>query len=494
MMFVFRCPGPTLSSLRVGAGLVGLAALAFTAPAAAIPAAPGGVCETYPDAALCAESLASCDTCHLGSPPALNVYGEAVHGELTPDIEQTPTAFMSELGGALRAVEALDSDGDGVSNLDEILAGSFPGDALSLPGIGGTCSADDTAVASLPEHGFNTCSTDFAFLLRRVSLDFCGTSPTFEEMQAVRTSDDPRAVVVSRLETCLDSEFWLGKDGFLWNLANDKIRPLKAIKSGDDPGPIPLANYVHDYQLYVWTMLDGHDVRDQLRAQYFVRRVEGPPTTYEQTENTPEQGSLLSLELVEPSRRAGLLTTRWALVNFTMFTALPRTAAARAYRAFLGYDIARLEGLQPVSNEPVDYDDKDVRAEGCAVCHSTLDPLTYPFTRYRGIDDIANSATYDQGRLDDFADEGPNIPSTPEAGVVLGQPVDDLVGWAQVAANSDAFARTVVRDLWVRLVGAEPGLDDDEYERLWIDLRSTHGYSVEAMLRDLIFTEAYSVP
>jgi len=75
-----------------------------------------------------------------------------------------------------------------------------------------------------------------------------------------------------------------------------------------------------------------------------------------------------------------MLTTRWFLAKNTMLTPVPRTTAAQAYRAYLGYDIAKLEGLQPVAGEPVDYDRKRVTAEQCAVCHSTLDPLSYPFS------------------------------------------------------------------------------------------------------------------
>ena len=46
-----------------------------------------------------------------------------------------------------------------------------------------------------------------------------------------------------------------------------------------------------------------------------------------------------------PSKRAGMLTTRWNLVFNTMFTAMPRTTAAQIYRSYLGLDIAKSEGL-----------------------------------------------------------------------------------------------------------------------------------------------------
>jgi hypothetical protein len=210
-----------------------------------------------------------------------------------------------------------------------------------------------------------------------------------------------------------------------------------------------------------------------------------------------------------------MLTTRWFLAKNTMFTPVPRTTAAQAYRAYLGYDIAKLEGLQPVAGEPVDYDRKGVTAEQCAVCHSTLDPLSYPFSRYDGIgggdeeeisdpdmeinlDGTVNGTfgNYASGRLERFLrQEGPQIVETPEAGLLFGQPVANLVEWAEVAANSEPFARKVVLDYWRLLVGEDP-LPGDEAELTTLAQRlsSEHEYRVERMLRDLIATEAYGAP
>ena len=62
--------------------------------------------------------LDSCDTCHgvqdIGS---INPYGEA----------------YGEYGENLASIEAFDSDGDGFTNLDEINALTFPGDANDYP-------------------------------------------------------------------------------------------------------------------------------------------------------------------------------------------------------------------------------------------------------------------------------------------------------------------------------------------------------------------------
>ena len=230
-------------------------------------------------------------------------------------------------------------------------------------------------------------------------------------------------------------------------------------------------------------------------------------------------------QLVPQARRAGMLTTRWFWVKNTMFTPVPRTTAAQAYRAYLGYDIAKLEGLQPVAGEPVDYDRKGVTAETCAVCHSTLDPLSYPFSRYDGIgggdegeggneEDFLNPdmemdtefnadgtvngtfANYSSGRLERFVrQEGPQIVETPEAGLLFGQPVANLLEWAEVAANSEPFARKVVLDYWRLLVGEDPQPGDEAvFTTLAQRLSSEHEYRVERMLRDLIATEAYGAP
>jgi hypothetical protein len=181
----------------------------------------------------------------------------------------------------------------------------------------------------------------------------------------------------------------------------------------------------------------------------------------------------------------------------------------------LGYDIANMEGLRPVAGEPLDLDRKGVQAEQCAVCHTTLDPLSYPFSRYDGLGGgdeepftdpaavigpdgtvtLAN-ANYVPTRLERFVrQEGPQIAQIPEAGVLFGQPVANLLEWARVAAQSDDFARKVVLDYWRLLIGEEPQPSQhDEFDALWRRLTTEHGYRVERMLQDLIQTEAYGAP
>ena len=93
-------------------------------------------------------------------------------------------------------------------------------------------------------------------------------------------------------------------------------------------------------------------------------------------------------------------------------------------------DIARQEGLLPVPDEPVDYDQKGVQEAECAQCHSTLDPLSYPFAYYNGIgggpagafnaNRPVNRGLWAEGEAPPF--------------VLLGVEVVDLLEWAAAAA------------------------------------------------------------
>lgn len=71
---------------------------------------------------------AKCLTCHQApAPPRLNPYGQAVYQELQKAKSRMITSEM------LHAIEKLDSDGDGFTNIEEIRAGTLPGDATSKP-------------------------------------------------------------------------------------------------------------------------------------------------------------------------------------------------------------------------------------------------------------------------------------------------------------------------------------------------------------------------
>lgn len=480
------------------AGLGLLGAFGLSSRVVAQPTAPALFCDAYPEVAACSSGEAACTTCHT-APPTLNLYGADVARFLSPDEERPLHAdvFDAGLGEALLAVEELDSDGDGWLNLDELEAGTDPADASSLPA--------EVACEDTDDDGWNLCGYDLGYAFKKVHLDFCGQQPTLAEREAFAEDPDPYEALHDALDTCLDSEAWRGQHGRVWNLANAKIGPLQAVKAGMDPGPIPLADYYDDYAYWTWTQTGDRDVRLVLTGQTFVTATyEGGATVYTEWDRRPNEDARIrgedTYQAVTKTKRAGMLTHRWFLMSNTMFTSIPRTTAAQAYRAFLGYDISRLEGLHPVADEPVDYDAKGVAADGCVDCHSTLDPLTYPFSRYEGIGGGSgggyNSYSYNSDRLERFTGvDGELVAETPEAGVLFGEPVADLVEWAEVAANSEAFKRATVRDYWRLLLGEDPrATEQAEFGQLVQDLSGEHDWQVEQMLHALIDTEAYGAP
>ncbi|ACY17902.1 hypothetical protein Hoch_5418 [Haliangium ochraceum DSM 14365] len=479
--------------------LVALLALTAASSALAMPAAPALVCESYPSSALCTGQLPACTLCHT-TPPVRNAFGAELEAALAPGESRplTAEAFAAALPDALAAVESGDTDDDGFTNLDELLVGTALDDADSKP------SAGDGLVCEDPKESwaFDVCDRDPAYTFAKVLRDTCGRSPTLAEIDELYAFADPWQHIHATLDTCVQSEYWQGKDGVLWQLAHRKIQPSASIKAGENAGVVPLADYFDDYNLFVYTQTGDRDARELLTAQYMVERSDSPSTSYQPYTRTVLQDVAARgtgvAQLVAPERRAGMITTRWFLMTKTMFTQVPRTSAAQAYRAYLGMDIAKLEGLKPVSAEPIDYDAKGVAQTECAGCHSTLDPLTYPFTRYEGLGagNGAIPASYNPERMERFvSDATPDIGDTPEAGVVLGQEVSNLLEWAEVAANSDEFARATVLDYWKLLVGVEPGpSDNDRFTALWQAFTSTHDYRINRMLHELIETEAYSVP
>jgi hypothetical protein len=476
---------------------VALALMLIPGESLAKPPAAKIFCEVNGGAPACAKGAAECTTCH-DAVPGRNAYGRSLEAFLAPG-EPRPLsdeAFSAALPAAIEQAAPLDADGDGVSSGEEIKAGSAPGDAQSRPAVG-PCSPTQVG-------RYKLCAYDAAYVLRKVSLDFCGQSATMAQQAALAAAPDQRAYVHQVLDACLQSENWRGPDGVVWNLANKKIRPSASIKSGKNAGPVPLGDYEDDYALFVYTQIDNHDARDLLLAQYFVERSDGPPTTYEPFVRTPLQDFAKrgqdGAQVVDVEHRAGMITTRWFAVFFTMFTPLPRTSAAQAYRAYLGRDIALQEGLFPVAGPLVDYDKKGITAPECSSCHATLDPLTYPFSRYGGLDAtkwLAKTLTsYYPERLAEFPNaKESGLTKTPEAGYILDQPVDDLLGWARVAANSVEFSETVVMNYWREFFGAPPTAEEmPVFAELAARLRTTHGYGVERMLHDLIDTEVYGVP
>jgi len=440
------------------------------------PPGPRALCATYPESATCKGRVPSCATCH-SSPPALNAFGAEVATSLYGDASYTfdDESYEALVPAHLALVEASDPDADGTSSLEEIELGTAPGDARSVPVV--------VPAPSGPENPhFDVGQYDPRFAFRRVMNLYCGRPPTYEEMEAHRAADDPLASVDDALAACLSSSYWRHEG--LHRLGDKRIRPLEAV--GYD-GIIPLADYAWDYRLFSHVLTDDRDARDLLLAAYHIdeegRVVEGvvppPPSSLLGTGGQP----------LVPERRAGMITTQWFLMIHTMFSALPRTTAAQAYRAYLGMDLSRSEGILPVAGEPRDVDQKGVQQVVCAACHSTLDPLSYAFSTYNGIGDI--DAIYD------FEVTGAYDPTrTPygESGMLLGEEVTDLVAWAEAAASSDAFRQNLARMFFAHALGREPiASEEDEFRAIWTAIRDD-GYSANKLIRRIVFSNAFGVP
>ena len=444
------------------------------------PTAPRGLCasDAGADLAACQGTLPSCTLCHQG-PPDLNAYGARVLDALAADDSYTFDNFEARIGPAVAAANADDSDGDGLSNLEELVLGTLPGNVNSAYTQPSAPVGDDNAFYAVGRR-------DPRFAFRRVHTIFCGEQPTFDDVGAFAAlnDDDRQSALHEALTTCLQSTFW--QDFALHRLADARIRPLESI--GFD-GLIPLADYHWDYRLFSHIFSNDHDLRDLLLADYHIDDngdvVEGivpfPAGAPLETGGQP----------LPPERRAGMITSQWFLMNHTMFSALPRTTAAQAYRAYLGMDIAKGEGIHPVDNEPRDVDGKGVGQAACVVCHSTLDPLSYAFSPYNGIgrlrpgsvSRIDLTGSFDAGRV-----------PWGTAGQMLGTDIPDLRTWAEHAVTTDAFRRNLGVMLWRLAFARAPAADERaEFEALWRGLPDD-GYSANRALHRLIDTNTFQVP
>ena len=226
-----------------------------------------------------------------------------------------------------------------------------------------------------------------------------------------------------------------------------------------------------------------------------------------------------------------------------MFTSVPRTTAAQALRSYLDIDIAKSEGLIPPNDQSFvleDFDNKGITAPDCAYCHEVLDPASYPFGNYNGLsfNVPGNSAVevgnifdpeaeqdlgipgfipefliqafltrsktlvpgmYKERRMEILAEvkeaTEPDLAGIPQTGFLLGQRVDTLLEWAEVAVNSDDFAKATVKDYWKLFVGPEVKSNQKaDFDALWQALKAEDNYRVQSMLHRFIETEAYGAP
>jgi hypothetical protein len=252
------CRAPCIGWLRpcVSACVGWLVILAGAASADAKPPHKTAVVNFYGE--YLPEALRSCQLCHLSDddisrapagtlgaePQPWNAFGRALH-ELA---EQQLAAGAVRPDGILDRIQALaelDSDGDGVPNELEMVAGTVPGDATSRPDperLATVQSALERFRLGIPQYAWkpfdpvvrpDVSGSDAidaliaaeqrrqglvprplapkAMLLRRVYLDLIGLPPTREELAAFIADDSPAAyasVVDRLLSSPLYGERW----------------------------------------------------------------------------------------------------------------------------------------------------------------------------------------------------------------------------------------------------------------------------------------------
>ena len=450
--------------LAIPVGALGLAMQSH-----ARPDAPAIYCDVFKTTTTCSTPI-TCTQCH-SEPPILNVYGESIKNILHATPSYSASTFTSLLPEALTTANTLDSDGDGELNNAEISQGTHPADANS--------NSQQTN---------NDLQWDPSYALHKVMLLFCGHSPRYEQKRNFLAASNKAEAVHTQLTQCLNSDYW--KHEALHRLADKRIRPLYEL--GLD-GVLGIADYQWDYRLFSHALTNDNDARDLLLANYHVDTDGNLITAVIPRERPvvdPETG-VLNLGSGQPlitEKRVGMISTQWFLAYFTMFAELPRNTASQAYRAYLGLDIAKSEGLMPVEGEPRDVDNKGVDAPQCAACHSTLDPLAYAFSAYAGIEDYASNTLFGGNPYGTYYPEGTQWEND---SYLFGQPVVDLKDWAQQAANSDAFKQNLTHIFFTYATGQKPSpANQEEFKALWQSIDADN-YSANKLIHRLIDTLAF---
>lgn len=438
--------------------------------------APELLCAQYPDSPLCIGGQAACTTCHaLSGPPSRNPFGQQIREQLS-----LGGVFEDEIEDALRAVELLDADGDGADNLAEILGGTQPGfDSAVEP----ECA--EQAVFDNPWYSVGVYDPVFAF--KRVTLDFCGRSPRYDEAKEFEAlgPQGRTDALHAQLDACLQSPYWRS---VLTEMGVGVVRP-----NGPATDINVLGNWAWDVRLFRYAMSGDRDAADLLRAQYLV--VEEPPGTGRLAAiDEPRDVNEAYAQPLAREDRYGLVTTRYSLAMNVMFAPMPRTLVAHVYRELLGLDIAKSQGLFGVDeldgeypwDSPRDVDSLGVWQEGCAACHATLDPMAYPWARYNGIDlDGDTTGTMIPDRAADILPE--------VDGTLFGEPIAGPAEWIEAAVASDAFPQRIVTLLWERVMRRAPySCESDEFEALWRGFADDR--NAERTLHRLIDADAYGVP
>jgi hypothetical protein len=504
--------------------LSSMCALSAASPALARPEVPVLFCANYPDAPACRGQIPSCYYCHSSATPPVgwNSFGlslVAVRGD---------GPIAAELARMLAEVEDADADGDGVTNGEEIRLGSLP--------------ANDRDRLVIPEprevdSPYAIAEWDPAFALRRVKVAFCGLSPSYDEMKALEASGDPRAYVHEALSVCLESSYWIHEA--LPRIADPLVIPI----GGASTCYGFYSNFEWDYWLFAYVLSGDRDARDLLRADYHVQRdasgalvravstdargrlpapaSRGSQPLCRDNNGNPVRGTAGEItaysytggQALEPSQRAGMITTQWFLWRNTMGAFLPRQTAAAAYRAYLGLEISQFEGLYDVAGEPIDVDRKGVASEACAACHRTLDPIAYAFAPYwGGAGNVQQyvlagiepqyAGTYFPNRLYSRifpAEWGQTWRTSMPTPRLFGEPTlgdgqPNLVAWAHRASDSDAFLRNLAERFFRHALGRAPRAGEfEEFTAAWAAMRED-GYFATGLVHRLADTLAFGAP
>jgi hypothetical protein len=121
-----------MARLRIAFALVGVV---LAAAASAMPLYFDRFKQLYQVPAGSVLERAQCKTCHSleTGPPSLNVFGARLQLLINRSAEGTPQGGVTQ--DTLIYVENQDTDGDGYTNLEEIIVGTLPGEALSHPKV-----------------------------------------------------------------------------------------------------------------------------------------------------------------------------------------------------------------------------------------------------------------------------------------------------------------------------------------------------------------------
>lgn len=419
-------------------------------------------CDQYSNSPFCVEGKKDCSVCHI-SPPSLNPYGKNIKSKISKE------EFQNFLPDVLSDLKEIDSDNDGFSNEYEITRGYYPGNNTHFPQ-----ELSDTVIY------------DPVRALKRIKSIYCGKSSNYLEVKNLKENTNSNEYLHNILDECLQSSYW--KKVALPRLADPLIKPLKSMGA---EGSVVIADYSWDYRLFVHAMTDDRDARLLLSADYHIdeqgNKVDGKISKKGLPE-IPQFSNRIVIgggQPLKPEKRAGMITSQWFIAYFTMFATIPRATAAQAYRSYLGFEIGNAEGLfSTPTYEPQDLDSKGVKKPLCKSCHNTLDPLSYPFSAYRGIDPISALVLNNTGTF--F-----NNPAVPESGFLLGSKVDDLLDWAKKARESDYFKKNLVKIIFKHALNQDPEKKDpEEFKTLWNNLASNN-YSINQLIHEIVDLDAF---